>query len=221
MKTRIKIVLGAALAAPVFAFGLVNAQMGHMEVLSEQTEQTTKPEPTAEQKEALLKERLEKRKEDLKLKLTNAEQVKIKARCQASQGKLSSLEGRIKGIETSRDKVYGNISNKLAGLVAKLKEHEVDTADLEAQITALNELINSYKTDLEDYKQVVADLADMDCATDPTAYKASLESARSLRTKVHKDAADIRKFINDSIKPALAKVRDEVKQKREADEGSN
>ena len=47
----------------------------------------------------------------------------------------------------------------------------------------------------------------MDCASDPTSFKASLEKARSLREQVTKDAQEIKSYVNDTIKPTLKEIR--------------
>lgn len=157
-----------------------------------------KPDPAA------LKARLEARKTALKLRLDAAKQTRIKTRCKPAQtGGISSIRGRIKGLETSRSHVYENLQNRLNKLNERLKTHEVDTAAFEEQLTELKTLVATFDTDLAAYKQAVSDLADMDCVSDPVAFQASLETARSARTKAAESAKAIRTYLSETIKPTL------------------
>ena len=58
----------------------------------------------------------------------------------------------------------------------------------------------------------------MDCVTDPTGFKASLETARTARQKVATDATDIRTYVTGTIKPTLAKLRQQLETSKQ---GSN
>ncbi len=169
------------------------------------TSSSTETDKTTLAKE--LADRLQARKTELKIKLTSVEKLRIQSKCQASQGLISSVKGRIKGIETSRAEVYKNLVDRLTDLSTKLKNKGADTTALDADITALKALITTYNTDLTAYKQAVSDLVDVDCKTDPDGFKASLEAARAALAKVSKDAIAIRSDVNDTIKPLLKTIR--------------
>lgn len=163
-----------------------------------------------DQQKADLAKRLADRKAQLKTVLTAARQLKIKTKCTTSQGVISSLSGRIKGIETSRTEVYANISNSLTKLSTQLKNKNIDTTAFNTEISTLKTKVTTFNTDLTAYKQATADLKDMDCAADPTAFQSSLDAARTARDKVAKDAADIRTYLTDTIKPTLKDLRAQV-----------
>jgi hypothetical protein len=205
MKTFMRLSMAALLVAPLLLVGVVSAQDTTQEQSTNQTQTTT--EPTAQEKAAALKARIEKRKTEIKAKITATEKTRLQARCVNSQGKLSSLSGRVKGIETSRAQVYSNLTDRLTKLLEKLQAADIDKASLEAQITELQTKIATFQTDLATYKQAVADLVDMDCKTDPEGFKNSLEAARTARKKVQDDAAAIKAYVNDTIKPTLKALR--------------
>lgn len=171
-----------------------------------ENEVKTESTETAEDKVAREK-RLKEKKDALKAKLTATQEKRLKERCAGSQGTLRSFTAKVKGIQTSREKVYSNLVNRLTTLQTKLKAQNVDTAELDAEITALNTKIEAYKVDLAAYQQTLADLAAMNCTEDPAAFKASLESARTALQKVHQDAKDIRAYVKDTIKPTLEKLK--------------
>ncbi len=169
--------------------------------------------PLTEQQKTELAKRLSDRKTELKTKLTTAETAKIKGKCTTSQGVISSLGQRIKGIETSRTEVYNNVIDNLTKLSTKLKAKNIDTTTLDTEITTLKAKVATFNTDLTAYKQAVTDLKNMDCVSDPTAFKASLEAARTAREKVSKDAADIRTYLKDTVKVTLKDLRSQVEAK--------
>lgn len=212
MKTR-NIIFGALLA-PLFIFGSVSAHGTQAEHAAEKNQtrvaQTTEESTlSAEERKAKLQERIAKRKTDLKLRIAATEKQRLQARCKNSTGKFNALDGRIKGIETSRAQVYENLVDRLTKLSEKLQERNVDTSELDAEIAQLQEKIATFQTDLATYKQAVADLKDMgaDCAADAEGFKASLETARSALQKVKADAADIKIFVKETIKPTLKEIR--------------
>ncbi len=191
-----------ALMTPLFFMGVVNAQ----DTAANTSDSTT-----------TLQTRLQARKDALKLKLTTAEQARLKLRCKAAQGLVSSLSGRITGIETSRNEVYGNVVNHLTTLSDKLKAESVDTTELNNEVTTLKGKIDTYKTDLAAYKQAVSDLSGIDCVSDPTGFKTMLETARPDLVKVGVDIKAIRSYVTDTIKPTLVSIHDQLATKEQTD----
>lgn len=206
MKLRLQPLLLSAVfvfAAVMLPLSAVQAHGDESEVLEANTTATEeqKPDPAA------LKARLEERKAALKTRLTAAKLARLKTRCKPAQSSISNIRGRIKGLETSRANVYENLLDRLNKLNERLKTHDVDTAAFEAQLTELHTLIDTFSADLDAYKLTVGDLADMDCASDPTAFQASLEAARTARTKAADSAKAVRTYLSETIKPTLKDLK--------------
>lgn len=216
MKTRLRTLIGIGLmSALVFATpAAVFAEDANTTTTSNTTsssEQETKeteltPEQKAEAK-AALQERLEKRKTELKTKVSTAAQTRIKNRCVAAQGKITSVVSRVKGLETSRTEVHKNVLNRLTSLSEKLQAKGVDTTQLDAEITELKGLIDTFSTDLAAYKQAASDLTELDCTADPTAFQASLEASRTARTTAAASAKAVKTYMEETIKPTLKDIR--------------
>lgn len=207
MKRFLTVGIGAFVAVPFVSGAIVFAHAGEEHKPVAQQSTTTKPEALATDPVKSLQERINKRKAELKIRLSAAEKLKIQNKCQASQGHVSSVKGRIQGIETSRTQVYSNMTDRLTDLSEKLKNKGADTAALDAAIAELKKKIETFNTDLATYKQAVSDLADMDCKTDPDGFKASLQAARTAQETTSKDAKDVRAYVNDTIKPLLKTIR--------------
>lgn len=210
MKRFLALGLSTVLSLPVLSVAVVRAQTNNSGSSSPPTE-TEKPLSADELKQ--LQTRLEKRKAELKIKLTNAEKLSIQNKCKAAQGFVSSVKGRVKGIETSRTEVYGNILDHLTDLSAKLKNKGIDTKTLDGEITTLQDKIQTFNTDLATYKQAVSDLAAMDCKADADGFKASLQAARTALETVNKDSQAVRSYVKDTIKPSLKTIRGELETK--------
>jgi len=174
-----------------------------------QTETTTDTDNTS------LAQRLADRKARLQTKLTTAQQVRLKARCKAAQGLLNPMREKVAAIQKNRVNAYDALSDQLNSLITKVGD-KADTTELKTELDTYHDKVNDFETSLNDYKQAVSDLVDVDCVSDPAAFKASLDSARTLLTDARTKAADIRTYVTDTIKPSLQKLRDQLRSKQGA-----
>ena len=223
MRIIYKTILSIAVALPVVTTGASAVVSANEDGADNATaSNSVNSDSNSEVEKTKRAERLEKHKAELKIKLSNIDKNRIKDRCkQAQGGGIKRLDGRIKGIETSRDKVHTNLVNRLNKLVEKLKTKAVDTAALESEIAVLITKIETFKADLATYKQNLTDLKAMDCASDPTAFKAQLEVVRTDREKVHQDVIDIRKYVKETIKSTLKEIRSQLEEQEQTDSDSD
>src|SRR5690242_6099023 len=98
MKRILALGLTCILAIPIFSTAVVWAEDTTTPTTTETTTTTTTPEITetkpTDQEVAARNARVEKRKADMKTKLTSAEKLRIQAKCKASQGLIGSVKGR-------------------------------------------------------------------------------------------------------------------------------
>lgn len=220
MKSKLKTFSSVSALALLMAFtpAIAIAQGTETDTSNETVQTTAVETETEESTPEQLKARLETRKANLKTKVDAAKQARIKTRCKASQGKLSSVSGRIKGLETSRTQVYKNMLERLTKLSEKLAAKGVDATQLTSQIAELGSLIDVFNAELAEYKETVADLAKMDCAADATAFQASLEAARTARTETADSAKAVKAYLKETIKPTLSELRAQLGEKTESNE---
>ncbi len=166
--------------------------------------------------------RIEKEKGALKIKLDAKETLLIKTKCKPAQIIVKAVGSNTEQKVKDRTKAYGEIIDRLNGIVVKLKAKNVDTTDLEKEITALQALVTKFTTDLAAYKVAMVNLKAIDCVTSPDAFKEALEKARTANGVVLKDAADIKAYIKATIKPTLEKIRStlEASEKASSNESS-
>jgi len=139
-----------------------------------------------------------------------AEQIKIKTVCKAGQLKVKALDVRVTTHSELRNDAYKEITTILTNVVPRIKKAGVDTTALSASQTQLNTLIATYKTNLKTYQTSLSDLGELECQTDPAAFKSALEAARANRVEMTTNALAIRSYVTDVIKPALQTVRTEI-----------
>ena len=233
MKRSLFVLVAAFLAVPILGSAVASAQNGSDDAVNTNTTvspqqttsddttttQTTETETETEAVKAERTDRIKKEIETHKVRLTTTEKKKIQTNCVGSQGKVSSIGGRLNGVETSRTEVHKNILNRLNNAVTALKAKGVDTTTLEADIATLSAKIDTFNTDLATYKQSVTDLKAMDCKANPEGFKAALLTARTNLEKVKADATAVHTYLKDTIRPLLTELKKQL-ESTEQTEGS-
>lgn len=153
-----------------------------------------------------MEQRIADRKTALKTKLDAALQARLKGKCKASQKLVTAAKTKSDKAIENRQKAYEAVQTRLDALVAALEKANIDTATIADLQTQVDTAIEKLKTDVTAYNQTLTDLAGMNCETDPTGFKATLETARTQRKQVAKDAADLR-TLKGKIVNELAKIK--------------
>lgn len=162
---------------------------------------------TPEQKKLNREKRLQEYKEKRTTKLTAAQEQQLKAKCQGAQVVTQKLVDNAEKVKTLREAQYGKVSSKLTQLVERLKMAKVETAEIEKAVSGFSEQSTAFLTAIDSYKTTLDDLSEMECATDPVAFRAALEEAKTQRVALVKSSQDLRKYYNETIKPALQVLR--------------
>lgn len=185
-----------------------------------ETESEIKPPSTDP---TLRTKRLEELKTKLNLKLTEVAKKKIVLKCKPAQTVVETTEKVDETVTTKRTDVYKKVTTRLNDLITKLKANSIDTTALEAAQASLETKVATFNTDMSAYQQAMTDLRSLNCATDPVAFQAALTTARADRDKVRADAADIRDFVKNTLRPALQAVKEKLQATKTTDseEGSN
>lgn len=178
-------------------------------------QETTQPSVSDTKKTAEeMKLRVEKRKADLRTKLTTVQEKRVQSRCKNAQGKLQSVTQKATAVTQNREKIYTKILESSDELKPKLVAANIDVTALDASLTELKTAIETFKTSSAAYTQAVEDTASLDCQADPAGFQASITDTRTKLQKVRTDAAAIRTIINQKVKPALTAARAELAPKK-------
>lgn len=172
------------------------------------TSDETKPE-TETEKEAR-KTRLEAYKKALVQKLTESAKTRIAARCVAAQALIKAHTTRSSAAIKARGEIYSKIVTRLKDVQTNVGSEGVDNLTLEANIAVLEEKIAAFNTAADAHEQSLTDLAALDCKTDPEAFKAALESARTTQLEALNAAKEVRTYLNDTVKVTLKALKEAV-----------
>lgn len=153
--------------------------------------------------------RVEEYKKTLKEALTTAVKTRIIERCVAAQAIVKTKITNNSAITTARAAAYNQIVKDLQAIVTKAASatNPVDTTTLQANITVLQTKITTFTTANTTYQQALTDLSVLDCKTDPTAFKAALEVARTDQLAVLTSAKDIRTYLTGTVKDTLKELK--------------
>lgn len=151
--------------------------------------------------------RLDKYKKDLKETLTAASKLRIAERCIAAQSVVKLKKTNNIVSTNARTKSYDAIVVKLTSLSTAAAAKGADVTALNANITELKAKIVTFKSANTTFQQAVADLSVLDCKTDPVAFKAALETARTDQIAVFTAAKAIRSYLTDTVKPTLKVIK--------------
>lgn len=207
---KVGVIAGMALCLVAISGQIVRAQTGED---SSETQVTTQSET---EKTRALEERLATRKAAQATRLTTAQTARLKGRCVAAQAKLMNLGKQAQTHTGGRLTAYQATQTKLTALAEKLSD-KVSTNDLEAALSELSTKITAFETASATYWQTLADLVEVDCTTDPTGFRASLDTVKSERTATGDAAKAVRAHLKDVIKPLLQDIRSTLAAQQEAE----
>lgn len=152
-----------------------------------------------------LDQRISERKAAAKLQLTAARQAALKTKCKAAQGLVKTANTRADKMVQNRDKVYSDLDTRITLITTRLENQKADVTALKDLKANLHTATGTFNADATKYQQALKDAGDMDCASDPAGFVASLQTARDLRLKLAADSKAIRDLI-PQIGKALADV---------------
>lgn len=163
--------------------------------------------------EALRESRIQERQAARGTRLTTAQQTRLRERCQAAQTALTAHQEKAAAVQRSRTNAYDNINDHLNALITNIEPH-TDTAKLQAIRADFNKQQEAFKLKFAEYMQALDDLARMDCQVNPAGFKASLDSARTIRTELKQQAVQIRTLVRESLKAELQAVRQAIREQQ-------
>ena len=166
---------------------------------------------TATEDSAGRSSRVETYKKELKETLSNAAKLRIAERCVASQGLVKVKSTNNTAITKERNEAYEKIIANLKAVAAAAQKKNVNVNTLNANVQVLETKVLAFQTANTTYQQALGDLTAVDCKTDPTAFKAALETVRKDQLAVFNAAKDIRTYLKDTVKPTLQAIKAQLK----------
>lgn len=151
-----------------------------------------------------LAQRIEQRKAEQALALSATDLKRLSSSCVLAQGKVRTIQNATVTIVANHTKVYQQIDAQLWVLTGQLKLAGQDTFALEKEHNVLNEKIAKFQATATNYQQTLDDIVVINCAADVVGFKALVETARTYFTQLRAQAADIRDYTVNTVKPEIA-----------------
>ncbi len=228
MKKFVSSVLMMTMIFGVFSPLAVSAQTDTKKV--DDTKKTTTVQETTTKTEAQTDDSTDSTQRDKRIdlykkqfseKLTQAQQKKLGTACKSAQGKVTNYHNNLKSAVQKRSGHYETITGKLEELKTKLEAASIDTAELETVMTEIDAKVAAITQAATDYDTALSDLVAMDCATDPTGFKAALSVAREKRAAVLSEIQALKDYVNSTVKTLLKSLREQISNSSSGVEGQN
>ena len=158
-------------------------------------------------------QRIQVRKDKLERRLAQFELNIVKTRCAAANGLIKASQSRLNSFVAKRTQVYSGLVERFENLGPKLEAAGVDTTAYDEQVAMLKTKADAYSASVDALKQAVDDAADMDCASDPEGFVATLQEAIRLREDVIAKGQEFRTYLKDTFKPTFTDIRNQLKNK--------
>ena len=151
-----------------------------------------------------LQQRIDFRKNELKLVIDPKDEQRLKTRCIAVQALYRNFQQELSPKVTNHQNKYQSIDAKLYLAIGKLKLAERDTLELEKQRTALAAKVAELDIVFTNYRQSIDDVVVMNCQADLVGFKSLIQTSRGYHDAVRLQTSDIKSYVVDTIKATLA-----------------
>lgn len=138
---------------------------------------------------------------------------RLDQKCAMIQERVSK---RITNYDTNKEKhmtVYDNMKERISKFADKLSGDGYDVSKIKTDLTTLDEKIQKFSTDYASQVAKLNTLKDLACGHSDGEFKAGIADARTMMKTVHADAMDIRKYMQETVRPDIQALK---KQKVEA-----
>jgi hypothetical protein len=151
-----------------------------------------------------LDQRIAQRKAERNVVLAPNDTKRLTTACLASQGKIRIIHKNNAPIIESRTSLYNHIDATLWVVIGKLKLGKNDTFTLEKNRQVYSDKLSAFNGTAAAYQQTLDDTALINCAADPTGFRALLDTAKMYRTQLREQSVDTRNYLINDVKSTLS-----------------
>lgn len=128
----------------------------------------------------------------------------------------NEIEARIRRYElnhTAHVETYKGVKIRAQNIVDKLEGKGYDLAEIQTDLLTLKSYIDVFEKDYADYIAKLAEAKGFVCGQSEGQFVAKLKDARDALKKVNQDAAVIRNYYKEVLRPDIKTLRDRVARK--------
>lgn len=154
-----------------------------------------------------LNARLEARKNKLQTRLNNDQAAKLSGRCVGAQQKLVGISKKFSESDRPLRAKYDAYAVRLQKITQKAEERGIDTADLKKNTELFKQKHQDMVAAINEFNVSISDLQAADCRTNPTGFKATLDSARTSLAEVQAARAELAKLAKGPLQESIKAVK--------------
>ncbi len=201
-----------AVLSPAFAFAVETSP----------TQEPTKPITSTETKvvpsdsKSELAARLQNRKAKLQTRLSNEESARLGNRCVAAQKLFAGVGKKFVEKDTPQRAKYDAYIARLQRVIQKADAEGLDTTDLKKNMETFSQKHQAMIAAINDFNLSISDLQSIDCKSDPTSFKATLESARASLKDVQAAREELGKIAKGPVQESIKALKAALEAKKKS-----
>lgn len=133
------------------------------------------------------------------------------ARCPIVESKIQVKVTSFDNMKMKHLTVYANLKERIAKVADRLTARGVDVAALRASLAVLDQKIAKFNADYASYIAKLRGIQESACGKSQGEFMAKLKEVKVALQWVHRDAADIRNYVNTVIKAEINSIRNALK----------
>lgn len=196
------------ISLPTIVLAVEGVEIDPSEDVMQITQTNTTEQETSES--GTRQERIKSLKDKSTERINASEIRRIEARCVNAQQKLTNLSVRLGDSLERRTVAYQNITSRLNELLLKLQVAGVDTTELELAVNEMTSILNESIASADNFVQNLSDVTEVECVSDPEAFKLLLDEARQRRVEIVSFQSEIQAVKNEKVKPILQSIRESL-----------
>ncbi|MDQ2973378.1 MAG: hypothetical protein M3Q79_02765 [bacterium] len=209
-----------AILTPVFLLLLISSGSVANAQASQATDKATNPvklvnaesDQLRTRAQSKIEERVSEDKKNYPKVLSALERQRIVGRCKPAQNVIVAYTKKVDNFETSRKKVYGNVTDRLNSLANKLTEmgYTEEALVVQAKQLEFQQKVDEVYASIDDFQQALVDLGEVNCTENPDAFQAVLDTSRSYRVAINEKTKAVREYYSQDLVKALSEIKSKL-----------
>lgn len=144
-------------------------------------------------------------------RLKNLASSTIGNACQVMTQKIDINVTKFDNNKSRHDKVFNGMETKMGSIIKSLEAKGVDVGNLKADLAVLSEKVDKFEIDYQAYHEILRATKEFACGQSSGNFVNKVAEARKLLPALRKDILDIRSFYQNTIRPDIIALRNELK----------
>lgn len=169
-----------------------------------------------EKQREIKKQEFEAQREAIKLEFEDRKEKIAEDKCKNIEERIANRLNHHENNSQMMNTVYGNMQQRIARLIERLKTAGADTTQLEADFSILITKIEKLRADHATFIATLTESQSFVCGKSEGEFKGKMEEARKVPEIIKQDREEIKSFFEKTIKADLKAIRAKLATQKEA-----